>query len=320
MSTTRPAGWRGVIGRLPGLAWLRRKRWARATRNARERSRYACERALLAGADPTTSTHSSVIHFSVNKSATQYVKNVLRRCGRTAGLQHADFSSMAFTSDMPYLDQATPREWAGLRHVFRPRGYLYSAFGGLVEPIPEFDAFRVVLVVRDPRDVMTSQYFSTGFSHPLPPPGAKRDAFVEKRAFAQEHAIDAYVLRECGRTRAVLERYLDRVVGRPNVAVLRYEDMVDDFPAWLDRLTRHCGFELDAALRDALIAEAAAIRPRREDPTRHVRRGRPGDHREKLRPETIARLNAEFAAVLDAFGYAHEGCAAMPQSAPQPVH
>lgn len=44
-------------------------------------------------------------------------------------------------------------------------------------------------------------------------------------------------------------------------------------------------------------------RPAQERPDKHVRRVTPGDHREKLQPATIARLNEAFGDVLERFGY-----------------
>ena len=36
---------------------------------------------------------------------------------------------------------------------------------------------------------------------------------------------------------------------------------------------------------------------------RHVRKGQPGDYRNKLKPETIDALNERFASILTMFGY-----------------
>ncbi len=59
-------------------------------------------------------------------------------------------------------------------------------------------------------------------------------------------------------------------------------------------------------LRDGQATAVAAqqdIIPDEEDPTKHVRRARPGDHREKLQPETIAYLDDAFRDILAKYDY-----------------
>jgi hypothetical protein len=54
-----------------------------------------------------------------------------------------------------------------------------------------------VLMVRDPRDVLVSRYFSDGWSHPMPPvddPAGLRGLMERQRALAQNSTIDDFVL------------------------------------------------------------------------------------------------------------------------------
>ena len=45
------------------------------------------------------------------------------------------------------------------------------------------------------------------------------------------------------------------------------------------------------------------IRPVEEDMSKHIRKGTPGDHREKLQKETIAKLNDIFRDTCSFYGY-----------------
>lgn len=262
------------------------------------------ERALLAGSHYAASTHRSILHFSVHKSATQYVKSILRRCALENGLLHVQMTEFSFfQTGMPCLHELSAEEMEKYRHVFHPRGYLYSVFAGMVEGIPQLDNYHLVLMIRDPRDALTSEYYSVAYSYQPPTARDKYKTFMQRRVKALEHGIDFYVLSESERFRRTYQRYLDALVPRRNVHITKYETMLADFPAWLDALLQFCELPISPHLRQELLAEAEASYPRKEDVTRHIRQVAAGDHRRKLKPETIGRLNISFANVLRGFGY-----------------
>jgi hypothetical protein len=51
------------------------------------------------------------------------------------------------------------------------------------------------------------------------------------------------------------------------------------------------------------LASFVDIRPEKEDPTAFVRHVAPGDYREKLRPETIDKINRKLKPAMELFGY-----------------
>lgn len=161
---------------------------------------------------------------------------------------------------------------------------------------------RGVLCLRDPRDALTSMFYSFTYSH-----AGVSEAVREARAQA---GIDRFVLERADDMKGRLRSYRALAGSRPDWAVLRYEDMVLDFPAWLERLV--AGLDLapeSLRLRGyaaRIAAENAALlaaRREREEPLSHIRSIRPGDHASKLMPETISALTSLFADDLDAFGY-----------------
>ena len=69
--------------------------------------------------------------------------------------------------------------------------------------------------------------------------------------------------------------------------------MVADFKPWLQQLANH----LDLENRDQKIeelVEATSFKVKKEDKKSFVRNITPGDHKNKLKPETIATLNEIF--------------------------
>ena len=262
---------------------------------------YHRESRLIAGKSVAAGDHPSVIHFSVNRSATQYVKSVLQRIAKENDLLPIDFASYAFNSGTPYHTDPAMRD--KLPNMFHPRGFLYSA---LQTPVPGMDNltdYRAILVVRDPRDVATSAYFSRGWSHPLSMASNVRDKQLELRKQATDGEVDEFVFEHLAKSAQIYRDYLAVIHAGQRMKVLRYEAMTDDFTAWLDDLLAATECSISDRLRAALLNEAAQMQNVKEDKTRHVRQAKPRDHTRKLSAETIARLNEEYADILNGFGY-----------------
>ena len=269
------------------------------------RRRFPVEHALIAGTHVSQSQHPSILHFSVNKAATQSTKSILMRCASHLGLVDVRLHDYAFHSELPYLDHLAAGEMSNYQYLFKPTGYLYTVFGGMIEGIPEFQRYRVVLMVRDPRDVLVSEYFSVAYSHVMPHKQSnKYQEAVCLRESTRNITIDDYVLTKGIDLVGILQRYKDLLLDKyPDVMMIHYEEMAGDFDAWLDRLLAHCNLPISDDLRNEIREENARKRPVSENIYSHIRKGQPGDFREKLKPETIDELNRQFASILPAFGY-----------------
>jgi hypothetical protein len=277
----------------------------RHLREMRLRRRFRVELDLIKGEHRNTNENPSIIHFSVNKAATQYVKEILSRCASEIGMTHVSFHDYAFVSDFPFLDHLSVSEMQKYQHIFKPNGYLYSVFGGMIEGIPGLDKYRVVLMVRDPRDVLTSDYYSIAYSHPEPYKwGNKHKDFIDKRRNARSSTIDKYVVAESDSTFDIYQRYKMLLMDKyPNVYRTKYEDMTSDFSVWLQSLLDYCALRISNDLFHWLLEENKYLHPRKEDVYKHIRKGEPGDYQQKLAQETIFYLNSRYSSILDSFGY-----------------
>lgn len=187
------------------------------------------------------------------------------------------------------------------------RNLLYFGFRYLppvlMSPGLQTRARRFALLVRDPRDALVSQYFSFGRkagSHARP---AHNPEALEKRLAAiEDKPIDTYVLEMAPALARKLEAYRDSLDFSLGL-LRRYEDVYFDKETFLAEIFGHFGI---AVPRDIIaeVARANDVRPEKEDDSKHIRKGTPGDHAEKLRPETIARLNDTFREVGAFYGYA----------------
>lgn len=196
------------------------------------------------------------------------------------------------------------RDWAGLdlTPVLQP-GNLYAGFRTLPPLLPATDAFRTgrkVFLFRDPRDALVSQYFSDAYSHQMPDApnqlGEGRAAFAAKRAVALQTPIDDHVLAQARPMLRTLTEYAG-LLDDPDCLCLRYEDMVFQKRRMVRKVLAHFGWTLSPGQVDLLMAQIDRL-PDAEDPTRFLRKAVPGDHRSKLRPDTVAALDKILRPVL----------------------
>jgi hypothetical protein len=269
------------------------------------RKQHPVEWELIHQTHKASSDHPSVLHFSVNKAATQYVKDLLGQVGAENGLAPVHLHGYSFNSDLPYFDRLTIAQMRSYEYLFKPQGYVYSVFGGAISGIPSMERYRSVLMVRDPRDVLTSMYYSVAYSHAVPDAtGNKRAKFIKRREHTQQIDIDQFVLENAESERAIYQRYLDEYVGKiPALYLTRYEEMTADFDTWFNGLLDHCRLKVSPDLKARLYAEAESIRPAAENVKAHIRKGLPGDYLNKLKSETIEKLNLIFGNVLQGFQY-----------------
>ena len=267
--------------------------------------RFKTELALIKGTHKNRNSHPSIIHFSLNKAATQYIKSILKRCAVDNGMVPVGIHEYAFNSNFPFLDYLSVEEMGSYKHIFKSKGYLYSVFGGMIEGIKSLEDCKIVLVMRDPRDILVSGYYSSAYSHGVPSKGGnKHDSFMAKRLATQESTIDEYAISESDRVYDIFSRYQTLLLDNyKNAYVTQYEEMVSNFEAWLTDLLNYCELNLSREFIQDLIEENEAKKPKEEDITKHIRKGVVGDYKEKLQPETIQTLNERFDPILKRFHY-----------------
>lgn len=193
-----------------------------------------------------------------------------------------------------------------LKKTFKPAGYLYGPFRtppSNWEP-PNMEAYKILLMLRDPRDVLTSLYFSVAYSHSIID-GKAGKRQLDSRAKTLNKSIDEFVIDISS---GYLERYNDyceNLLGKSNTFFVKYEDMVGNFNVWLNTIMTVLELGASQELQNKIIGEVDFNVPE-ENIYSHKRQVTPGDHKRKLQPETISILNTKFCKVLDLLGYAKE--------------
>lgn len=161
---------------------------------------------------------------------------------------------------------------------------------------------RRIFHLRDPRDILVSEYYSFGWIHP-----AHREDMAERRRQIQEMSIDDYVIRQPEESRlpvdkkyAVLEDYQ---FDDSRETVVKYEQMVTQFPQWCYRVLVGAGFRNPTWMTARLAWKYRNEFKTQGESLTHKRRITPGDFRDKLKPATIEILNERFEKTLTRFDY-----------------
>jgi alcohol sulfotransferase len=184
--------------------------------------------------------------------------------------------------------------------------------------VEDFRDKKVVLLVRDPRDVAVSAHFAK-------PRNARRVGAEQAAAAADPRRLfDFVVSRKLPQVLAFLTRWRDQLPRLERALVVRYEDLrerpeaelarvvgfVDGRPPDADEIARAVAFASFESLRAKEASGFfASDRLRPAEPahpgSHKVRRGQVGGHREHFTPDQLAHLDAMLAeAKLDSFGYA----------------
>jgi hypothetical protein len=245
---------------------------------------------------PSGSALPSTLVFGMHKGGSSLLDRLVSWLCASAGhpfvpVMHAFFRAGIETA-------AIPPETAA---VFRTVGYCYGSFRAFPREfdIPILAEAHQLLLVRDPRDMLTSLYFATRRSRVGDNLGpADRAAFI---AASQDMDIDRFVLAHADKYVEDFAGY-ERHLAPARLRLLRYEDVIYDKARLVAEVAAHVGLTLPGD-RIERMAERLDEMPAAEQPDRHLRQAHPGDHRRKLAPETIAALDRRFAPILDRYGY-----------------
>ncbi|MEM1058525.1 MAG: hypothetical protein AAGK14_04690 [Verrucomicrobiota bacterium] len=242
----------------------------------------------------------SVYFFTLHKCASVLMRNTV--LAKVRGLEMRDYASEV------YEGLRDP----GREGEYEPRGYVYGplrvstdvnqqASDELVNlTSPEFVRDRISLImVRDPRDLLVSAFYSGAYSHsysPVPEVRAEQEA---RRERMQALGLDAYALQLAPQQLLDFERLEQVRAHCRRVTVLRYRDLVERFDEFADAL--EAVLPLKRGVRRQLYEQS---RPREEeDLMAHRRSGKVGGFRGKLQPDTIEALNTTLRPVLQSFGF-----------------
>lgn len=229
--------------------------------------------------------------------------DILRKVCDTRILPLTYFSLMDEAYSKGIAFAGIPAEASSL---LKANGYLYGGFRAFPRNLqmPPWASSNAILLVRDPRDMVVSLYFSQAFSH-VPPgttlSGNEYERFMLTREAVKSQSINEFCL---SRTPLLLRQFalIESKLKGSEFKTYRYEDVVFRKSWWVEDMMAYFGYPLSSAESAGIAAEFDVV-PEIESPLRHIRRVTPGDYREKLDRQTIGALTERFSSILATYGY-----------------
>lgn len=241
------------------------------------------------------SNRPSTIFFTTWKCGSVITDKIVSVISEFQQLQRIDFQT--------YFENNTSDPIAKLQEIkflstcFQQSGFFYGPFKFFIN-IPDLRNYKVIVQLREPKDVLTSMYFSFAFSHPeiLEDTKNKKQEFLNSdiNAIALKYAPDflahSYV------------PYMKLLKSNNQFLFVTYEEMVTNFDVWIKKICEYMGLELSNSQRDRIYA-MADFKVDKENIHSHKRSVLPGNYKKHLSQATIDELNELFKTPNEYFGY-----------------
>lgn len=240
----------------------------------------------------------SVIFYTTHKCASIFVERLFELILKNSDYSFVDYAGViARAGDK--LDVGTPYE------AFLEQAYsdLYSLQGKIYGPqrrsldFPGRNKFKHIFFLRDPRDVLVSSYFSSGFIHREPLNTIDREKFVSKRRNIQEIGMENYILDEAEKWIIPLYKQYKQLRDTSETNIyLKYNLFVEDTSEFVQRILDFLSINPAKKDLDVLIKEANPVQ--NIEVMKHKRSGKTDQYLEKLHPDTVEKLNQTLAETL----------------------
>jgi hypothetical protein len=234
--------------------------------------------------------------FALTKGGSSLLNSMMHSVLRYLDFPQLALPEIAWEAGLPTDEILNPEQFI---HRF---GYCYRGFRNFPPYLKQFDIStnKKVLLVRDPRDILVSCYYSVRYSHRIPSYGNVRSMMLEARRHSSELSIDEYCLTNLNSVRQELDSYDRSCFGE--LRVFRYEDIVYKKAEWLAEMLDYLDFPVSSRVINK-ICRVHDVFPDTERVNEHVRQVRPGNYKTRLRHHTIETMNKQLCDLLVRYGY-----------------
>lgn len=244
-----------------------------------------------------------VLVYTLHKAASMFIHKLNAEIATFLGVNSCSINGDHFADEIRRNSWKTVIATHDECAVFGP-----IRMGEALPNLPDApDEHSIVFHARDPRDVITSLFFSSVYSHPI-----IKDVFdpgeLQRKQWLAD-GIDNFVLSYTQAWKKRYESVIELHRSLPHCNLVKYEDMVLNYDRWLMQYLmsfKHLTPQGDIRLLFAHCFNKFKdeFKIVAENVNRHKRKMVPGDYKEKLAPKTIAALNTAFGPTLEYFNYA----------------
>jgi hypothetical protein len=251
---------------------------------------------------PSPSDRKSFFAFSLPKAGSTLLMNVLKEICQICQHSIIDLPTHIFTLGIqtPFLSEDVNQLW-------KPEGYAYIGFRILFDSF-DFDlsSTKNIFLIRDPRDMLVSLYFSLRYSHVIPVNRDRAHPLHKQREDLSIVEINEAILNLAPALKNNFKSYISRLPVN-STRIYKYEDIIFNKFAWAVDMLDFLQISVKPAQLRQIIRKHD-IQPKKENQHVHIRQVTPGNHKKHLTDATIQKLNNIFAAELAYFGYKDANC------------
>ena len=240
--------------------------------------------------------------FSLHKAGSVLINKIILDLCNLSKIQNLNIPQELFIKGIEFRNMN--KEWDC---IFKNSGYAYSGFREFLpyESNLNFSEFKNILLIRDPRDMLVSLYFSTLKTHPLP--GTEASNTLKKSMEKKRHelsltSIDTFALNNVNRYKKMFKIY-EQKLPESSTRIYKYEDVVFKKREWINDMISYLSLRNIETEDIDKILQKHDIIPSQENQNSHIRQVKPGNHKNKLQPETIKLLNEAFEEILIKYNY-----------------
>jgi len=233
--------------------------------------------------------------FSLPKSGSTLLNNIIRDICFDKNIPCIDITRDSYNYGIRPKDISTQ----DINSLIYDRGYAYIGFRRLFD-ISNLHKYRKILLVRDPKDVLVSLYFSHKYSHTVPNNDNATQLLNSRREKALNMEINAFVIEKSKIYSGLYEKYMN--MQKENLKVYRYEDVIYEKVEWVNDMCIFLDIDIESSDIKNVVSKFDII-PAAEKLTAHIRQVHPENYKKHLTNETISFLNKQFDKISQAFGY-----------------
>jgi hypothetical protein len=248
--------------------------------------------------EPGKSGLPSGFALSMHKAGSTLLFNILRGLCEIVELQFVSIMDAAFVQGFHPDDLPE-----NVSRIFLQQGYFYGGFRFLPKQfaIPGLEEAKKIFLIRDPRDILVSFYFSVVKSHTIPKKGKMNEAMTAFRKHYRGIPIDDFVINESDNFLENMIQY-KKIFNQNNLFIYRYEDVIYKKRQWADDIVDYFGWPVEKE-QILNVVNPLDIIPEVEKPNEHIRQVHPGNYLKKLKPDTINFLTEKYKPFLEMFCY-----------------